>query len=44
MVDQNAKGLMLKKTNRRGYWKKQGIYEDCVGAARYFIGQFRVDW
>ena len=44
MVDRNVEGMMLKKTNRRGFWKKQGVYEDHVGAARYFIGEFEVNW
>ena len=36
--------MMLKKTNRRGFWKKQGVYEDRVGTAHYFIGEFGINW
>ena len=43
VVDRNVEGMMLKKTNRRGFWKKQGVYEDRVGAAHYFIGEFEVN-
>ena len=37
-------GMMMKKTNRRRFWKKQGVYEDRVDATRYFIGEFGVNW
>jgi hypothetical protein len=35
---------MLKMTNRRGYWKKLGTYEDCVGATHSFIECFGTNW
>ena len=44
MLDWNVERLMLKMTKCRGYWKEQGVYEDCVGAAHYFIGQFETNW
>ena len=38
------KGLMLKTTNCRGYWKKHGVYEDCVVTIRYSIRKFGATW
>jgi hypothetical protein len=34
--DRTRPGLMLKQLNNR-YWRKDGVYTDRVGAARYFI-------
>jgi hypothetical protein len=35
---------MLKRPNGGGYLPKKGIYDDCVGAAHYYIRLYGADW
>jgi hypothetical protein len=37
-------GLMLMRPHGRGFLPKKGIYDDCVGAVRHYIGLYGVDW
>ena len=41
--DKNDEGLLLKKYDGRGFWPKQNMYDDHVGAARYFPEKSRAD-
>lgn len=38
--DRTVQGVMLQKTKGGGYWKKEGIYVDRIGAARHFIARY----
>jgi hypothetical protein len=42
--DRTISGLMLKRPNGGGYLPKKGIYDDRVGAARYYIRLYGADW
>ncbi|CAM6064127.1 unnamed protein product [Sphagnum tenellum] len=42
--DRTIPGLMLRRTNGAGYLPKKGIYDDRVGAARYYIRLYGANW
>ena len=42
--DKSGEPLLLRKGDGRGFWPKQNVYDDRVGAARFFLEKFGANW